>query len=48
MGVQKQENICSNFRMIKLDYHHDQETFRKGLIDLIILIFWLYWQTVET
>ena len=48
MGVQKQENICSNFRMIKLEYHYDLETFGKGLIEFIILQFWLYWQTVET
>ena len=38
MGIQKQENICSNFWMVKLDYHHEQETFGKGLIDFIILV----------
>ena len=24
--------------MVKLDYHHEQETFGKGLIDFIILV----------
>ena len=48
MGVQKQENICSNFWMVKLDHHNEQETYGKGLIDFIILVFLLYWQTVET